>query len=52
VLITEYPEVADYMARAMVDETALGTRTVDALLFDIGEQRSARRAGQSRQRYR
>ena len=47
-LITEYPEVVDYMARAMVDETPLGTRTFDAL-FAMGEQRWARRTGQDPQ---
>jgi AcrR family transcriptional regulator len=42
-LITDYPEVVDYMARAMVDETPIGTRTFDAL-FAMGRQRWGRRA--------
>jgi AcrR family transcriptional regulator len=44
-LITEYPEVVDYMARAMVDETPLGTRAFDAL-FAMGRQRWSLRAEQ------
>jgi len=42
-LITDYPEVVDYVARAMVDETPIGTRAFDAL-FAIGRQRWGRRA--------
>ena len=45
-LITEYPDVVDYMARAMVDQAPIGTRTFDAL-FAMGQERWSRRAEQN-----
>ena len=44
-LISQYPDVVDYLARAMVDETPIGIRAFDAL-FAIGQQRWNRRAEQ------
>lgn len=41
--LAEYPDVVDYMARAMVDGSPLGVRTFDAL-FAIGERRWSHRA--------
>jgi AcrR family transcriptional regulator len=42
-LLTEHPEVVDYMARAMVDQTPIGTLVFDSL-FAIGRKRWSRRA--------
>jgi AcrR family transcriptional regulator len=42
-LIGEYPEVVDYLARAMIDDTPIGGRAFDAL-FEMGRERWGRRA--------
>lgn len=44
-LVGEYPEVVDYLARAMIDDTPLGTRAFDAL-FEVERERWGRRADQ------
>lgn len=44
-LVGEYPEVVDYMARAMIDDTAIGTRAFDAL-FAMGRERWGHRGDQ------
>ena len=44
-LVGEYPEVVDYLGRAMIDDTPVGTRAFDAL-FEVGRERWGRRADQ------